>query len=337
MTSANIAPASARAVYSCGPVRLDLDYADASLQAALHGLLSQYDASWPEPELTIHVSIEHGIPPADWVEPAGSYLYLHHLLVDRVGSRLVSQSTLGVWMEFDLANEARIWIPSQSQDIIEQVEHQLVLLLARGWANAGWTPLHAGTLIPPGENRCALVCASSGAGKTTMLAALLRRGWRTLGDDKVLLRREGDRVIARSLARRFHLHPSSVRWFPEVGNVSSSWPTYSRWTDKRVVRIEEIWPDRLVDSAIPAAAIQLARAATGPGLCVEPVDPATTLNTLLWQIAIPTDAQHARPLLACAVAAAAQSRFAKIKIGTDAFADPAVAGQLEREILALLP
>ena len=36
-------------------------------------------------------------------------------------------------------------------------------------------------------------------------------------------------------------------------------PRYSRWTEKRMVKIEDIWPDRLLDPAIPAGG------ATGPG------------------------------------------------------------------------
>jgi hypothetical protein len=241
-------------------------------------------------------------------------------------------------MEFDLtASQARIAVPAHADwpALVEEVEQQLVLLLARAWALAGWTPLHAGSLIPPGGNRCVLLCAPSGAGKTTLTATLLRRGWRTLGDDKTLLRPEGKGVIARALARRFHLHPASSRWFPEAGDLGA-WPTYSRWTDKRVVRIETVWPDRLIDHAFPAAVVQLERVENGPALAVEPLNQSGALNALLRQVAIPADAEHAKPLVSCIAATAARLRSALMKIGHDAFSDPSMAERLEEEMRRLL-
>ncbi len=181
-----------------------------------------------------------------------------------------------------------------------------------------------------------LLCAPSGAGKTTLTAALLRRGWRTLGDDKTLLRKDGQNITARALARRFHLHPSSSCWFPEMGDLGA-WPRYSRWTDKRVVYIEKIWPNRLLDSAIPAAVVQLQRNDGGPALVIEPLDQIHTLNTLLRQVAIPSDAQHARPLVACITATAAQLKGALVKIGTDAFTNPSTAERLDEALRRLLP
>lgn len=339
MISATDAPTRFKAVYSCGPVRLVLTFGDASLRDALHGLLNQYDAPWPAPAARIEVTVESGTPPPQAAEPAGAYLRSRHLGVDRQGSRLLSLSYLGVWMEFDPTSaQARVVVPAHPDwpALVEDVEQQLVLLLARAWAQQGWTPLHAGTLVPPGETRCVLLCAPSGIGKTTLIVALLRRGWRTLGDDKTLLRKEGKGVMAHAVARRFHLHPSLSRWFPEAGNLSV-WPRYSRWTDKRVVRIENVWPNRLLDRAVPAAVVQLERNNGGPALVVEPLDRIHTLNTLLRQVAIPSDAEHARPLVACVTATAAQLRGALVKIGNDAFADPSTAECLDGELRRLLP
>jgi hypothetical protein len=240
-------------------------------------------------------------------------------------------------MRFDFAaGEARIVVPFHADwpNLVEETEQQLVLLLARAWAQAGWTPLHAGTLMPPGEARCVLLCAASGVGKSTLVAALVRRGWRTLGDDKTLLRMERSGVTARALARRFHLHPSSSRWFPEMGDFSG-WPRYSRWTDKRVVQIAEMWPDRFLDEATPAALAQLER--TESGLAIEPMDRMNTLNTLLRQVAIPSDAEHARPLIACVAATAAKVNSVRIKIGNEVYADSSGVDHLEKALRGLLP
>jgi hypothetical protein len=330
-------PAVTEAAYSCGPVRLELVVEDASLAGALHGFLAQYDTPWPAIATTIRVAIEGGGAPLGMTEPSGNYLQLHHLRVDRHDRGLVSLGNLGVSMEFDLAHQARIGVPLDRPlpALAEEIEQQLMLLLTRGWAQAGWTPLHAGSLIPPHDNRCVLVCAPSGGGKSTFISAMLRRGWRTLGDDKALLRHEADGVVARALTRRFHLDPSSSRWFPEAGDLEA-WPRYSRWTGKRVVRIEGIWPDRLMDSAIPAGVVQLERAPAGPHLAVEALDQIGVMNTLLRQVVLPADAAHARPLINCVAATAAPVRGALIRVGDNAFADPAIAVRLEDELRRLL-
>jgi hypothetical protein len=338
MISATAAPKPVEATYACGPVKLELAFDSLSLRDALHESLSQYDAPWPTPATSVHVKVEGGTPPSKAAESAGTYLRSRHLVVDRLGPRLRSVSYLGVWMEFDpTSTQARVMVPAHPDwpALVEDVEQQFVLLLARAWAQEGWTPLHAGTLVPPGETRCVLLCAPSGIGKTTLTVALLRRGWRTLGDDKTLLRKEGKGVMARAVAHRFHLHPSLSRWFPEAGNLSL-WPRYSRWTDKRVVRIKEVWPDRLRDHAIPAAVAQLERTKNGPALLVEPLDQINTLKTLLQQVVIPGDAEHARPLVSCVTATAAGRRGALVKIGDDAFADPLTAEHLDQELRRLL-
>jgi len=339
MISAELAPAPARiqAAYSCGPVQLLLEFDDALLRDALHGLLSQYDAPWAAATVTIRIVVERGERPIAHPEPSGSYLQSYRLRVDRHGARLLSLSEVGVWMEFDMAaDRARIVAPLYSDwpTVVEEVEQQLVLLLARAWAQAGWTPLHAGTLIPPGDKRCVLLCAPSGVGKTTLIAALLRRGWHTLGDDKTLLRIETNGgVIARGLARRFHLHPHSSRWFPETGDFSA-WPRYSRWTEKRVVQIEQVWRGRLLGSATPAAVVRLERGETG--LAIEPLDAVNGLKTLVNQVAMPSDGEHSRPLVSCVAAAAMNAKAALIKIGHEAFADLPTMNRLDHELRNLV-
>jgi hypothetical protein len=339
MTPAVTAQKQCTAAYSCGPVKLSLTFDECSLQKALDGLLSQYDAPWPAPATEVFVTIEQGLPPDDIPEPVGAYLRSYRLRVDRRGTHLVSLSNVGVWMDFDeAAKQARIIAPRHSdrETMVEEVEQQLVLLLARAWAGQGWTPLHAGSLIPPGETDCVLVCAPSGVGKTTLISALLRRGWRTLGDDKVLLRKENGRIVARALSRRVHLHPALANWFPEIGEIEK-WPRYSRWTEKRMVKMEAIWPGQLIGSAIPAGLVQLERSENGPALEVEPFDSIRTLHSLLRQIVIPADTADARPLVSCAAAMAGRLRAALVTVGNNAFSNSSTAGRLEEALRGLLP
>jgi hypothetical protein len=323
--------------YGCGPVRLEISFADPALGDALHGLLNQYDAPWPALKLVIKVAIRRSDIPSNVNDSSGAYFRSYLLRVERHGDSLVSLSQNGTWMKFNfLAGEADINVPFHFDwpAIVEETEQQLVFLLARAWALAGWTPLHAGSLLPPGEKRCVLLCAPSGVGKTTLIAALLRRGWSTLGDDKTLLQAGENGLVARALARRFHLHPASARWFPELGDFDDC-PHYSRWTDKRVVRIEQAWPGRLVDNARPAAMVQLERIESG--LEVEAMDRMKTLYTLLRQVAIPSDPEHAQPLVACISRTAASANSALIKIGDGIYDDPATIDRLENVLTGLLP
>jgi hypothetical protein len=301
-------------------------------------LLSQYDAPWPNPSAEISITVESGLPP-EMTKPAGDYLISYRLHVDRRGAHLISRSNVGVWMDFNEAEKrAFIRVPDHSdrETVIEEVEQQLVLLLARAWAKAGWTPLHAGSLIPPKQDRCIFVCAPSGVGKTTLVSAMLCRGWQTLGDDKILLRKKNGNIEARALSRRVHLHPSLLNWFPEIGAIEK-WPRYSRWTEKRMAGIESIWPGQLLTSACPAGLVQLGRNENSPAIEFESLDPINVLHTLLRQIAIPADAGDAQPLLACAATLAAQLRGARLHIGNNAFADGAKIKQLEKIFLGLLP
>ncbi len=142
------APTLSEATYTCGPVRLELTYDDPFLREALHGLLNQYDAPWPAPTANIQVTVESKTPLSKSIKPAGTYLRLHNLRADRQGPCLLSVTNLGVGMEFDLStSRTRLTVPEHPDrpTLVEETEQQLVLLLARAWAQQGWTPLHAGT------------------------------------------------------------------------------------------------------------------------------------------------------------------------------------------------
>ncbi|GEM_PF-734419 len=338
--SASAAPSSQnrQSVYRCGPVRLVIDFDESEFADCLNPLLSQYDAPWDTAANTIHVLVQHSDCPADFSEVSGSYLTLQRLRVDLIDQRLVAIGPLGSRMDFDLnLGRARILVPTCSDRAgqIEEVEQQFVLLLARAWAQSGWTPLHAGSLVPPGQHRCILLCAPSGSGKTTLTSALLRRGWKTLGDDKTLLRMQNGTTCARALAHRFHLHPEAARWFPEARNLSD-WPRYSRWTDKRVVQIEAIWPGRLLVESIPGGLVQVERSSEEFPLTVVPLNTTETFNVLLRQIVVPGEASHARPLVNCAAQTASRLRGARVRVGHNAFLRPQFAEELEKALLSLL-
>src|ERR1700710_114168 len=78
-----------------------------------------------------------------------------------------------------------------------------VLLYLRGGARGALTlqrgelPLHAATLVAPGGSQGLSICGVSGAGKSTMAAELVRRGWALVADDMTRVTwEEGAGVLA---------------------------------------------------------------------------------------------------------------------------------------------
>ena len=59
----------------------------------------------------------------------------------------------------------------------------------------GELPLHASTVLRPGENTALLIAGVSGAGKSTTAAAFARRDWKVLNDDLSRLTTSGSQVM----------------------------------------------------------------------------------------------------------------------------------------------
>ena len=226
------------------------------------------------------------------------------------GSTCQSQTTGRNWS---------IAIPHAHSDdqIREDMVDFLNLALTESWRGLSWVPLHAASIMS--DKGCALLCATAGGGKSTLTASMIRRGWKTLGDDKLLLRRNKDGTVdVAALLHNFNLHPRTRDWFPEVGDLTEL-PTYSPWTEKRKVRIESIWPGTTATSSRPTHLIEVARQSDTHGLKLAPLPHAKVLPLLMRQTVIPTHPVWAGQILATLAAAAAQLQGWRIEIGDDAY------------------
>lgn len=277
-----------------------------------------YNVTWPEPflEVDITVTVKDGTS-----SPAqGHFMTCARMMVDDTGSGLYASCHSGSICNYQATGQRwSIAIPHAHPD--DQTREDLVdflnLALTESWRRLGWVPLHAASI--KGDNSCALICATAGGGKSTLTASMIRRGWKTLGDDKLLLRKNdnGTADVA-ALLHNFNLHPRTRNWFPEVGDLTRL-PPYSPWTEKRKVSIESIWPGTTTTSGRPTHLIEVVRQSGSHGLKLVPLSQKKVLPLLMRQTVIPRHTAMAGQIMATLATTAAQLQGWKIEIGDDAY------------------
>ena len=307
----------------CGPLRVSVDADSPVLHDKVLESLRLYDRRWPAPDHTVEIRIgARAIAPP---EPAtGTFLRCARITVDVAEAGLRATTLCGArsraWQRSG-ADRWEIDVPPEliANGNLEDVEELVILALTTGWRNAGWVPLHAAAVTD--GTRCAIICAPSGGGKSTMSAAFIRRGWRAVGDDKLLLRVVNDRAELAALQRTFNLDPLTREWFPEVGDLERL-PRYSTWTAKRKVRIESIWPEPAADGAHPTHLLRVRRAPEAGGIVHVPLAGDDTLRTLLRQVAVPTERSTASRILSAVAPTARGLRGLDVTVGEDAYRAP---------------
>ena len=75
--------------------------------------------------------------------------------------------------------------------------------------------LHAAGVVDP-EGCAWLLCGDSGSGKSTLAYALARTGWSVLGDDGVVVERNGDALLAHSWREPLRVSQRLAGDFPEI-------------------------------------------------------------------------------------------------------------------------
>ena len=345
--------------YTCGPLEILVAAETNTLRRKIADTLDLYNVEWDEPLTQWQIEICE----SDIAAPlgAGDYLLCARMNVDLVGNQLFATCPSGAQALCD--RDTRRWtmlVPRASTDpwVLTDIESLLSLVLTEGWRELGWVPLHSGAVVL--NDVCALICAESGGGKTSLTAALVRRGWQTLGDDKLLLRIGADGMPElRGLVHTFNLHPRTRTWFPEVGDLEQL-PTYSDWTEKRKVSPELIWPGSTRTEATPSVLFHLAdkgmNAETGQRnrfSVSDPLDPpnrfspdrfirmealsaASILSILLHQTVVPSHAPAARQILATIAKAAPYLAGFRVEIAEDAYMNAECLSPLESALASTL-
>jgi hypothetical protein len=290
-----------------------------------------YDVPWslgPLKPVEVEVEIEPiGPRPAE-----GRYLTCARMLVDPIpdGLRATTDGAAAIVGQF--TGETEHWTMTLPDAIVDErrkgeVEDLLSLVLTTGWRRSGWVPLHAAGLVAPdaallpGPPPGVIVVAASGGGKTTLTVAMVRQGWRSLGDDKLLLGDLGQGTLVAAVKHMLNIDPAAAAWFPELWTIRAE-PAYSAWTPKRRVSLGRMWSHAPAATMKPTHLVVVSRIAGPGGVDVTPMTAADSLSALLRQTVIPRDPTLARPITVNIVGLAQAVTGLRFAIHDDAFARP---------------
>ncbi len=318
------------ATFHCGPLEIEVRSPYRTVRDLLAKNLGLYDIDWQPPYRPVHVSVTSAEPVAD---VKGDFLRCARMSVDHTRDGLVAATESGMAARGQFTPNGENWtlaVQGEVEDRFEigDLDDLIVLVLTTGWRRASWVPMHVAAVRS--EKASFIVCATSGGGKSTITAALVARGWQTLGDDKVLLRLnpEGRPELA-ALMHTFNLHPRTREWLPEVGNLESL-PPYSAWNEKRKVSVRDIWPGGVTPRTEPTHVIRLERRDDIDGVVVREIDRSELLPILMRQTAIPTDRELASEILQTLAAASRHLEGLHVQVGTDAYKDAEGVALLEK-------
>lgn len=308
-------------IFYCGPLAVSLTAQSSALRDKVVEALDLYTVTWPPPLFPISIDIRERNSSTSM--PNGTYMKCSRMNVDPIAGGLRAAVPSGadcVYSASDNAWSISVLLDPIDQHVPEDVEDLIGLVLTNSWRQAKWVPIHAGAIV--NGSVCALLCAPSGGGKTTVTASMIRRGWQTLGDDKLLLRLQPDgSSLLAAMLHNFNLHPKTREWFPEVGDLTPL-PRYSAWTEKRKVRIADIWPGSEVLHASPTHLIQLERAEQPQAVKITELAPAETLSIFLRQTVIPRDRSFAQMILSTIATTAKRLIGLRVEVGDQAYHDP---------------
>lgn len=345
MTRASLSPSSPstlpETVLPCGPLEVVVRGEGGALGDLIQQTLLLYDVRWPHETLK-KVLLEYGVGRSTARVAAGSYLEAARMRVDATPSGLWATTDGGAAMSGTYVPAGEKWqmiVPPAliESDRLLEVEDLLTLVLTTGWRRAGWVPLHAAGLVAPGASvggsSGVLVCAASGGGKTTFTVAMVRRGWHSLGDDKLLMRSAspavGDRELVASVKQMLNVDPAAAAWFPELRGIADL-PAYSALTPKRRVSLGRLWGHAPTGDMSPTHLIVVSRRPGRGGIRIAPMNVAETISALLHQTVVPADAGVAKPIAGAVARVAQRLRGYRFEMFEDAHTDESALSDAER-------
>lgn len=125
-----------------------------------------------------------------------------------------------VWRDATLAKEELFL---QSDSLLDDLVRERLL---------EFPMLHAGGVVDS-AGRAAVICGSSGAGKTSLVTACILRGWNWLSDERLCFR-QTDSLVVEGFRRNFNLKERSFATFPETAGLPGTRELVRPDTGKRI-------------------------------------------------------------------------------------------------------
>lgn len=116
--------------------------------------------------------------------------------------------------------------------------YSTVVALACAWRGA--IPMHASAVAIDG--RAWLLCGATGAGKSTLTAALLAQGAEFIGDDLTMVDAGGDGTTVPRGRTTMRLHPDTARWTPASNAAPDTRDERGKWLVEPMSPECERWP-----------------------------------------------------------------------------------------------
>jgi hypothetical protein len=316
--------------YWCGPLQINTFTDDPVLRDKVEETFNLYNVRWNNSDLTIDLELHRTNKRG--VKLEGNFIETNRMWVDSTRSGLRVFFEAGGNGEYvSERNSWEVHITDPNNRGLVDIEDLAGLVLTTGWRKLKWVPMHAGAITA--KDKCFILCAESGGGKSTLTAAMLHLSWKSLGDDKLLLRigNQGQPELT-ALMHNFNLHPQTSLWFPELGDMEKL-PEYSVWTPKRRVSIESIWPGQSQNHAVPTHIIQIMRNDRLDGFHLENKERIETLPLLLHQTVIPKEHKTASNILSTLAGVSSQLYALTLEVGNDVYSDQTKLKALEAELL----
>jgi hypothetical protein len=325
----SVAPAAASA--PAGPLRITVSASDGLLRDLIAGTLALYNVPWTDSPMR-SVALDCVLGDAASSAAQGDYLVCAQMLVDATSAGLRATTTHGAQVSGTFDESGERWTMTVPRTVIAdgfepEVEDMLSLVLTTGWRRAGYVPLHAGGLTD--GRRGLLVCAGSGGGKTTFTLAMARRGWKSLGDDKLLVAMSDRRVVA--IKHMLNVDPLVQRWFPEIGDLTAL-PQYSAWTPKRRVSMARLLPAAPATEMVATHLLLIDRQTGASGITVSPMSSADAISALLHQSVVPHDPRVAAPIARTLATLGQRLTGLRATVGDDAYADAEALAAVEEAL-----
>jgi hypothetical protein len=192
----------------------------------------------------------------------------------------------------------------------------------------GLYSLHAAGLIAPDEAGL-LVVGRSGSGKSTLALGLIRRGWRYLSDDAVLVREVGGSVGALALRTHFYIDAGSEDWHRDLPLGALAVDAEGR--QRRRVLVEQAFPAGFRPRCVPHVLL-FPRIAGVARSVLRPVDNVTALKRLLSASGTQLlQARFAEAHISALTQLMRQSARFELEVGRDLLDEPLVLERLLRD------